>query len=383
MNIGLIGVGRLGLAYALLFEKAGFNVIASSYKKDYVDALTLKQTDSIEPGIAELLQKSKNIKFTIDNHQVISQCDIVYVLVATPSNPDGSYDVSSVLQVAKDYLDHPESIENKILIIGSTSNPGTTVKVQQMLNHRGVHVVYSPTFSAQGEVLKTIQYPHTVSIGTENLDVAEKCKTIFSKISNSDTLMYTMSPTSGEILKLAGNCKATLDITFANIIGQVLLSTGMSKDLDVAADYLAAYKKSGRWRFGFGFGGPCYPRDNRSFVHYTKSIGIDYLLGQLVDQFNQSHINFLTDFLIKDNVDNFPYYFEYVSYKKGVNMFEESHQLQVCKKLLDGGATVFIEPSKFLLPMIQEDLSKEFSKVNFISLENLTNQNISVYKIKI
>ena len=67
MNIGLIGVGRLGLAYALLFEKAGFNVIASSYKKDYVDALTLKQTDSIEPGIAELLQESKNIKFTTDN----------------------------------------------------------------------------------------------------------------------------------------------------------------------------------------------------------------------------------------------------------------------------------------------------------------------------
>jgi hypothetical protein len=64
-------------------------------------------------------------------------------------------------------------------------------------------------------------------------------------------------------------------------------------------------------------------------------------------------------------------------------MFEESHQLQVCKKLLANGATVFIESSKFLLPMIQEDLSAEFSKVNFISLENLTNQNISVYKIKI
>lgn len=383
MNIGLIGVGRLGLAYALLFEKAGFNVIASSYKKDYVDALTLKQTDSIEPGIAELLQESKNIEFTIDNHQVISQCDIVYVLVATPSNPDGSYDISSVLQVAKDYLDHPESIENKILIIGSTSNPGTTVKVQQMLNHRGVHVVYSPTFSAQGEVLKTIQHPHVVSIGTENLEVAEKCKTIFSKISNSDTLMHTMSPATGEILKLAGNCKATLEITFANMIGQVLISSGMSKDLDVAADYLSCFKKSGRWKFGFGFGGPCYPRDNRSFVHYTKSIGIDYPLGELVDQFNQSHINFLTDFFIKDNVDDLPYYFEYVSYKKGVNMFEESHQLQVCKKLLVNGATVFIESSRFLLPMIQEDLSKEFSKVNFISLENLTNQNIPVYKIKI
>ena len=59
MNVGLIGVGRLGLAYALCFEEAGFNVIASSYKKDYVDALSLKKTDSVEPGIAEMLYKSK------------------------------------------------------------------------------------------------------------------------------------------------------------------------------------------------------------------------------------------------------------------------------------------------------------------------------------
>jgi nucleotide sugar dehydrogenase len=381
MNVGLIGVGRLGLAYALCFEEAGFNVIASSYKKDYVESLRLKQTDSHEPGIAEMLANSKNIEFTVDNHRVIDQCDIVYVLVATPSNTDGSYDTSAVLQVANDYLNHTTNVKDKILIIGSTVNPGTTAKVQDLLFNKGVHVVYSPTFSAQGEVLKTLRNPHTLSIGTENNEVAEKCKSVFSKISQSLTPIYVMHPTTAEILKLAGNCRATMQISFVNMIGQILINSGMIKDLDIAAEYLSFIKISTKFQFGYGYGGPCYPRDNLSFDHYTKSIGMDYPMGRLVDEFNQSHADYLTDFFIKNNDNKLPYYFEYVSYKKGVNIFEESQQLQVCKELLKTGATVFVEPSKFLLPLIKQELGQEFSNVKFVSLDDLTKQNISVYKV--
>ena len=39
MNIGIIGVGKLGLSYALVFEKQGLAVYASSYKQEYVEEL--------------------------------------------------------------------------------------------------------------------------------------------------------------------------------------------------------------------------------------------------------------------------------------------------------------------------------------------------------
>ena len=42
MKIGIIGVGKLGLAFALMFEQHGFDVIASSYKTEYVDNLNKK-----------------------------------------------------------------------------------------------------------------------------------------------------------------------------------------------------------------------------------------------------------------------------------------------------------------------------------------------------
>lgn len=381
MNIGIIGVGRLGLAYALVFEKQNFTVFASSYKEDYVNDLQQKKTDAVEPGVAELLASATNIHFTVDNHEIINQCDLIYIMVATPSTPDGDYDVSAVFDVANDLLNHPTDIAGKILVIGSTVNPGTTDKVQNMLDCRGVHVVYSPTFVAQGTVLKNIQDPHTLSIGTTNPTVAQTCREVFSKIIADNTPIYVMKPTTAEILKLSGNCRAIMEISFFNMIGEVLLSQGLEEDLDTACSYLNFVKLSHKYKFGFGYGGPCYPRDNRSFVHYTQSIGMDYPLGELIDQFNQDHIKWLTDYFVSKNTDNLPFYFEYVSYKKGVNIFEESHQLAVCKNLLQKGYSVFIESTEFLLPKIQQDLSKEFE--NLVKYVKINDLNTNVYKINI
>ena len=39
MKIGLIGAGRLGLAFALLCEQAGYEVIASDVRKAYISNL--------------------------------------------------------------------------------------------------------------------------------------------------------------------------------------------------------------------------------------------------------------------------------------------------------------------------------------------------------
>ena len=41
MKIGLIGAGRLGLCLALLMEEAGYDVIASDIRVDYIDSLNI------------------------------------------------------------------------------------------------------------------------------------------------------------------------------------------------------------------------------------------------------------------------------------------------------------------------------------------------------
>ena len=49
-KIGIIGVGKLGLPYALTFESMGYDVCASSYKQEYVTDLKNKTYESTEPG---------------------------------------------------------------------------------------------------------------------------------------------------------------------------------------------------------------------------------------------------------------------------------------------------------------------------------------------
>jgi UDP-glucose 6-dehydrogenase len=268
-------------------------------------------------------------------------------------------------------------VSGKILVIGSTVNPGTCDTVQHMLACREVHVAYSPTFVAQGTVLADLVDPHTVSVGTENLAVADTCKKVFGSIIVQGTPIYVMKPMTAEILKLAGNCRATMEISYFNMIGQILLNQNLEQDLDTACLYLNFVKKTARFKFGFGFGGPCYPRDNRAMVHYANKIGLDFPLGKLVDQFNINHILWLNEHAMTQNHNKLPFYFPYNSYKPGVSIIEESHQLRVCMNLLNKGKTVYIESSKFLSPETQDALIKEFTnQVKFVKINDLDKEDV-------
>ena len=96
MNIGVVGVGRLGICFALLLERAGHQVLGCDIRANYVAGLNRKQIVTNEPQVADMLAASTNFQATTDTRQVIKDNDIVYIMVATPSLADGSYDVSAV-----------------------------------------------------------------------------------------------------------------------------------------------------------------------------------------------------------------------------------------------------------------------------------------------
>jgi nucleotide sugar dehydrogenase len=380
-KIGIIGVGKLGLVYALTFEKAGYHVWASSYKQQYVESLQRRETDSTEPGVSEMLTNSKNIVFTVDNHDVIRNCDIIYVMVATPSLESGAYDISAVKSVVNDFFDHTGPVTDKILIIGSTVNPGDCMELQQQLIPLGVHVVYSPTFAAQGTVVRDIGNPTAVSFGSTNHAVAQRCIDAFSVITPEYAGVHRMHPTTAEIMKLVGNCYMTLRINFFNTVGQLLIKSGLGDEINKANAYLNEIEsRCTNLKFGFGYGGPCYPRDNRSLKHFSQQIGINNILAENNDIINNRHTDFMIEYLLEHNVDRLPFYFAYISYKPGVKIFEESQQLRVCEALLDRGCQVMIEPSKFLDHDVLQRLQQQFP--NQVSCQSLQQTDQPVYEVK-
>ena len=105
MKIGVIGAGRLGITFALLCEKAGYEVIVSDKRDDYVYNLNHGICDTNEPLIQKMLFEVNNFSATTSNVEIIENSDIIFTFVSTPSTTDGSYDTSAVFEVVNDFFE--------------------------------------------------------------------------------------------------------------------------------------------------------------------------------------------------------------------------------------------------------------------------------------
>lgn len=385
MKIGVIGVGRLGICFALLLEKAGHTVIGSDIRADYVELLNKKQIITHEPQVAEFLSNSNNFCVVSDNKEVIKYADIIYVMVATPSLPDGSYDVSAVWRAVEDLKSTDCELKGKMFVVGCTTNPGDCQKIQDEVRHLGIDVLYNPEFIAQGSIIRDLQRADMVLIGGESEAAIEKFSKLYDDIQTTEVKINAMSLTAAEITKIAINCFSTTKISIANWIGQVLVKSGLEGDIKKVTKAMGDDSRIGHkyLNFGFGYGGPCLPRDNRALAHYSKSLGIEFNLGFTVDNINKEHATFLRDYFISKNVKNLPFYMEYITYKPNSDIIEESQQLKLCIDLLDLGFTIFVEDDTRIPQKCRDFLQKNYSNFKFVTMQQITQNNIAIFKISL
>ena len=361
MKIGVIGAGRLGICFALLCEQAGYDVLVSDVREDYVKNLRNKFISTNEPEVSKLLSTSPRLSATNSNSKVIRDCDIIYTLVATPSKRDGSYDVSAVWDVVQD-IKKVKKVQGKAFVVGCTTNPGDCEEFQKELDKYGVDVFYNPEFIAQGTIIKDLRTADMVLIGGKRNDTYDQLCEIYNRIQETPPKISIMSTTAAELVKLAVNCFLTTKISYANMVGQVMALSGMEDEIPTVLGAIGDDSRVGRkyLNFGFGFGGPCLPRDNRAFAAHAKKLGLDYNLGSTTDNFNNEHATFIKDYFVYRNPENLPFYFDHVSYKKGTDILTESQQYRLCVDLLDDGYTVYINDNDAIMYMISSDLSEEY-----------------------
>ena len=345
MKIGLIGAGRLGICLALLIEQEGYHVIASDVREDYINDLQNKKIDSTEPQVQELLEHCINLEFTTDNRKVIRESDIIFTLVQTPSLEDGSYDVSAVWKVVEDIKQEMNSIANypKSFVVGCTTNPGDCDQFKDALPE-SVDVYYNPEFIAQGSIVDDLRHADMVLLGGEGQH-SGALEMIYYQIQNGFKAanVSTMSTRAGELTKIAVNCFLTTKITYANQVGQVMIRDGMEDEITKVLKAIGSDSRIGTkyLNYGFGFGGPCFPRDNRAFAAYASKAGVETPLGATTDKFNDEHTKFLKEYYVNKNKDNRAYVFHYLTYKDGVDILTESRPYDLALSLLDDGYEVY------------------------------------------
>lgn len=364
-NISVIGVGRLGICVALCLEKCGYNVLGLDVRENYVKEINDKTLDSPEPYVNDLLRESKNFKCTTNFKEVLNFSDILLIYVATPSSGGKKhYDHSTLSNILTQI--NLCKVKNKEIVIGCTVMPGYTRDIANYLVKDCVetNVSYNPEFIAQGDIVNGMEHPDFILIGEGSKKSGDILESIYKNLlrDNLGTPIRRMSPSSAEITKLAINCFITTKIAFANMIGDVADLTDSADKMDIMKAVGTDSRIGSKYiKPGYGFGGPCFPRDNRALGTYIESVGIDPLIPKATDKSNKQHSKFQTNILIRE-IKCKEIMFEGIGYKENcqVPIIEESQKLVIAENLAKKGFLVSLRDTKLLLDEVKKEYGNMF-----------------------
>lgn len=365
-KITIIGIGRLGICLALCMERAGYEVLGVDISPDYISSINTKTLSSSEPKVTDYLNESKKFQATVSLEEGLAFSDMIFIVAPTNTIPDiQTYDhtiLSSILTEINE-----RKISNKHIIISSTVFPGyiSGTASQLIKNCKNTTINYNPEFIAQGNIIHGLEYPDLVLIGEGSKEAGNLLEEIYKAVCLNTPHIARLSTQSAEIAKLAVNCFITGKIAFANLIGEIADETPGADKFEI----LQAVGKDGRigLRYlspGYGFGGPCFPRDNQALGNYASFLGIEPLLFRATDEANKQHAEYITQKLLDKNLDN--YIFEDVCYKSNcpVPIIENSQKLVIAKALAAKGKEVTILDSENVITKVRQEYKNIFNYAN-------------------
>lgn len=352
MRVGIIGVGRLGICLALEIGKK-YETVGIDLSEDYVQKLNDRTFESPEPGVTEGL-KDTAVEFTTDK-TMFDTLDIALICVRTDSLESGSYDHQTVDKVCGELRD----AGTKNVVIVSTVIPGHCEELQE--EYPELNIAYSPEFIAQGSIIKDIKNPPMILVGAEDNEVRDLTLEIFSSIADNEPQQMAMTPTEAEITKVGVNCFLTSRIAMANNIGDLVKT--MDGDPDVVLKAIGLDSRIGHKyiSYGYGFGGPCLPRDNRAFIYAAHKVGTPRSLNKAIDKSNEEHLIFqLLDTAMSTPEDRRQIVTDDIYYKEGTDIIEESQKLKLLGKLSQIGFDITIVCDKKTQQEIMEKFENKF-----------------------
>jgi len=354
-NITVIGVGKLGLGFALLLEKSQYNVLGVDISPQYVDQLNQKTAQFAEPYYNELLQQSTKFKATTDLQAGLDHSDLIFILVQTPNGGGDKFYDHSILSNLLERINNLRP-QNKHFIIGCTVMPHYIDQIATPLLCLSLNcsINYNPEFVAQGDIVKGFENTDMILVGTTVPSILNPIMTnIYTRMTKTQPIFSFMTPLEAEIVKISLNGFITTKISFANMVSDLCDEAGANKHTVLQA--IGADSRIGRKYFqpGLSFGGPCFPRDTRALKKLMDQHGVPSDILKATTEYNNYHNeqyahHLATDSPQKQTVlsavdcstfirdDKLVYRFKDVCYKPNTHIpiIEESAKLKIAEVLV-------------------------------------------------
>jgi len=209
--------------------------------------------------------------------EVIEKSDFIFIAVPTPIFEDYSGMDMSIVEEVIGQVAPKIGGTGKILIIKSTSLPGTTKKMSAKFP--GVNFVMNPEFLTQENANADFLKPFRTVIGCDNSDVGLRVRKLYETILPKDQPYYIISSTSAELAKYMSNLVLASKVLLANEFYDIAQKVGANY-LDVRAA-VEADPRIGK-HLGVpgpdgdrGFGGACFPKDMVGILGLARDLNID------------------------------------------------------------------------------------------------------------
>lgn len=280
MKIAVIGTGYIGLVSGVCLAKLGHAVICVDNNVAKIKSLQAGAVPIFEPGLADLMSDviaSGLLCFSMDTQAATRASDAVMIAVGTPTDAAGkSSDLSFVFAAARDIAAGLDGY--KVIIVKSTVPAGTGRKIEHEIATANpaadFDVVSNPEFLREGAAIFDFMNPDRIVIGTKSLRACAIMRDMYKHFIERNVVLLETGLESSELIKFASNGFLATKIAFINEMAELCeaigadvqdVARGMGYDDRIGPKFLNA---------GPGFGGSCFPKDNRALSGMARALDV-------------------------------------------------------------------------------------------------------------
>ncbi len=305
MKLCMIGTGYVGLVSGVCFSDLGNTVYCVDKDQNKIELLNEGTVPIYEPGLEEILKrnyKAKRLIFTTDLKKAVSNSDIIFICVGTPTRKNSnSADLKYVFAVANQLKKIISKY--KIIITKSTVPVTTGDKIENILsklkNKKLVDVVSNPEFLREGEAIRDFIYPDRVIIGTDSKKANKILRSLYLPIIKKTSRYFNTSRRGAEMIKYASNAFLATKISYINELANLCEKTGV--DIKDVSFGMGSDERIGErfLRAGPAYGGSCFPKDTRALIDTANKFKIDLSIVKKVVKSNNKRKLLLTNKVVK------------------------------------------------------------------------------------
>lgn len=228
----------------------------------------------------------------------INKADIVFVAVPTPSNPDGSCNVSIVKSAVSGIKD------GKIVIVKSTVTPGTVEGLQKQFPKK--RLIFNPEFLTESQAWEDFISPDRQIVAPTSKSISDAVEVLnllprkhFIRPWTADYSKKSVNATEAELGKYASNVFGFIKVIYGNILADVCHALNakyesakikskieyenirelLGADLRIGQSWLNV--EHGNYA---GCGGFCFPKDMAAFISFADSLSKDLEKNKKIDK---------------------------------------------------------------------------------------------------